>query len=150
MSPRYQFTLRTILIITAFVALFLGLRRSYVFTAKPAATSIARAKQMPPLFACLAVTASLVSSAESKFKRSIGLGAVVSTIIAAILTWEFAEGLRGMRYWNWSADWPMFLTIIFGYTLMGGSIGLVVACFHRCWLHFICARNRELRRRNRW
>jgi hypothetical protein len=133
MLPRHQFTLRSILIITAFIALFLGLRRSYLLTG----AGIGGAHLMPPLFAVLAVATSLIAAAESRFMRSIGLGASVSTIVALILALEITEGLRRMNYWHWSNDWLFFLKIVFGHTCIGAGIGLVVACLHKgCLLVF--------------
>lgn len=99
---------------------------------------------MPALFACLAVSASLIGSAESKFKRSIVLGATVSTTVAMIYALEITEVLRRMDYWNWSEDWPTILLVAVGYGFVGAAIGLAVACLHRCWLHFICVRKRAI------
>jgi uncharacterized integral membrane protein len=137
MLPRHQITLRSILIITAFIALFLGLRRSYVLAG---GDRVSKAKQMPPLFAALAVSASLIGSAESRFRRSIILGAIVSITVTTIFTIEITQELRRMGYWNWSGDWPIFLAILCGYACVGGSIGLFTACFHRIWLHFLSVR----------
>jgi hypothetical protein len=133
MLPRHQITLRSILIFTAFVALFLGLRRSYLL----AGAGIGGAHLVPPLIASLAVATSLIAAAESKFMRSIGLGASVSTIVALILALEITEGLRRMNYWDWSNDWLFFLEVIFGHTCIGAGIGLIVAGAHKvCVLVF--------------
>lgn len=140
MLPRHQFTLRTILIITAFIALFLGLRRSYLL----AGAGIGGAHLMPPLFACLAVATSVVGSAESRFIRSIGLGASISTLVALILALEITEGLRRMDYWNWSQDWLLFLAIVFSHTCIGASIGLIVAGVHKVCVIGFSARKKPV------
>jgi hypothetical protein len=113
MFARRQFSLRTILVIIAFVALFLALRKAYVFDTHAASSTISRAWQMPSLFAGLTVAASLIGSSESRVKRSIALGAIIATIVAAELATEIAEGIRRTStYWIWSAtgrsSWQLY------------------------------------------
>jgi hypothetical protein len=122
---RLQFSIRGLLLLITLVALFLTLRQTYILGSQSAATAIARAHQLPPLLATLAVSACLFGPATPRFGPLALIGALTSLLVAAALTVEIAEDLRRTSdYWNWQRDWPTFLLIAGAHAILGTLIGL--------------------------
>jgi hypothetical protein len=122
-----RFSLRSLLIVMSLVALFFTLRKYYVVGGPALGDAIMRAMQMPPLFAALAVGSSFFHLDGPRYKPSIVIGAICSTLVAAPLTIEIAEAIRRNDYWDWSKDWFFFLKVVGAFALVGALIGLLLA-----------------------
>jgi hypothetical protein len=139
-----RFSLRSLLILTALVSLFLALRSSYVLGNED---PIFRAHQLPPLFAVLSVVISASCLSIRRTRNLVLLGASASLLVATILAAEITEGLRRMAYWNWYQDWPTFLQIVGCHAVVGAGIGFAVSVVFR-WVRSRrrCAADRRHRR----
>jgi hypothetical protein len=129
---RPRVSLRFLLLATALVALFFGLRRNYLMTAFDLNEAIERARNIPII---LAITASVLAAvfqprkAETKWSpalRGMLLGASVGSLSCLALAIEFAEILRQIDYWNWWQDWIWIAPHLIVATVQGGAIGAFV------------------------
>jgi hypothetical protein len=125
-----RFSLRSLLILTTLVSLFLALRSSYLF-GNAFAIAVFRAHQLPPLFAALSVVISASCLSIRRTRDLVLLGSGVSLLVATILAAEITEGLRRIAYWNWYEDWTTFLQIIGCHAVLGAGIGFAVSIVFR-------------------
>jgi hypothetical protein len=128
----WKFSLRSLLYVTALVALFYGLRRSYLMTAFDLEEAIERARNVPTLLTLAAVLLAAMFSQISQGKRwspvvrGTILGATVGSFSCLALAFEFGEALRRIDYWNWWQDWPLVAPYFIVATVQGGAIGAFV------------------------
>jgi hypothetical protein len=136
-APGLQFSLRSLVYVTALVALFYGLRRGYLMTAFDLAETIERARNVPTLVslaAALSAAVFLQGSTHRKSSQSCWLslwrgailGAGAGALSCLALAIEFGEGLRRIEYWNWSQDWLLVLPYFVVATIQGAAIGAFV------------------------
>jgi CDP-diglyceride synthetase len=129
---RLQFSLRFLLYVTALVALFYALRRSYLMTAFDLEEAIERARNVPTILTLAAVVFAAMFSQTSQGKkwspivRGAVLGAIVGSLSCLVLAIELGEALRRMDYWNWWKDWPLVAPYFIVATVQGGAIGAFV------------------------
>lgn len=132
---RLQVSIRSLLLLITLFALFLAVRQTYILGSENAATAIARAHQLPPLLATLAVSACLIGQTTPHLLSLALIGAVISLLAATALTVEIAEDLRRTSdYWNWQRDWPICLQIVGGHAVLGGLIGLSLGYLRRTFM----------------
>lgn len=131
----WQFSLRTLLCVTALVALFYALRLGYLMTAFDLDETIERARNVPTLLALAAALLAMMFSRNSpRTKRSPAisgavLGAAVGSLSCLALAIEFGESLRRIDCWNWWKDWPLVAPYFIVATAQGGAIGAFVLQF---------------------
>lgn len=132
--PRLQMqvSLRFLLLATAIIALFFGLRRSYLMTAFDLEEAIERARNIPIILTLVAAILTAVfstsnsTSAWSAAVRGVALGTAVSFLSCLALAIEFGEMLRVMNYWNWWVDWIWVAPHLIIATVQGGALGAFV------------------------
>ena len=130
--PRSQVSLRFMFLASALIALFLGLRRSYLMTAFDLDEAVERARNIPIIlaFAAAILTAMLQkekpSTKWSPALRGVILGSAVGSLSCLALAIEFGEMLRRMDYWDWWRDWIWVAPHLFTSTVQGGAIGAFV------------------------
>jgi len=143
---RLRFTIRTLLVLTASVALFLALRIIYVFPVpSDGGMYFNRGKDVAYLFAGLgALYACVISHANGLRKRGMVLravlhGAAAALVCSAVLGIECAERFRRVypEYWQWPRDWAEFAgEVILWETFVGSVVALSVALL---WTVTCCA-----------
>lgn len=142
-----RFSIRQLLAVTAIVAIFCGLRSSYVL-GDYAGNAITRAFFVPPM---MAVVVSLYCSAilrtsPSMLKRiayATAAGAGAAAVTMLILGWEIAAELKQMGYWNWWSDLPLFLMVMAQEVLAGGIVGLILGTL---WGYILRSRSPKLQK----
>jgi hypothetical protein len=128
----WKFSLRSLLYVTALVALFYGLRRSYLMTAFDLEEAIERARNVPTLLSLAAAVIAalmppnLLGNRWPAAVRGAILGATVGTHPCLALAIEFGEMLRKMDNWNWWEDWPLVDPYLVVAMVQGGAIGALV------------------------
>jgi phosphate/sulfate permease len=128
----WKFSLRSLLYVTALVALFYGLRRSYLMTAFDLEEAIERARNVPTLLTLAATLIAAIMPQNAKGNRwppavrGAILGATVGTHSCLALVIEFGEMLRRMDYWNWWENWPLVAPYLIVAMVQGGAIGAFV------------------------
>jgi|GEM_PF-4442317 len=129
---RLQFPLRFLLYVTALVALFYALRRSYLMTAFDLEEAIERARNVPTILTLAAVLFAAMFSQTSQGKkwssivRGAVLGAIVGSLSCLMLAIELGEALRRMDCWNWWKDWPLVAPYFIVAIVQGAAIGAFV------------------------
>ena len=122
----HQFSIQSLMILTAMVALFFALHRSYVF-GNDFPILLYRAHQMPPSFATLSVLFCAFSLGYRSVRSLVLAGLVGAILVATALTVEIAEGMRDIHYWNWWSNLPTFLKIVGCHAVLGAAIGFILA-----------------------
>ena len=119
--PRFTFTIRSVMFVTACTAAFMAARRSFVFNHHDGLnTTLARAYCLPPLFA---VVVALFYFIEWRNRYSNALirvvwagiiGCTAGLVVTIILGVEIAEGFRNQypEYWIWTQDWDVFAFVL--------------------------------------
>lgn len=128
---RFQFTLRSLLSLTAIVSVFLLLRDAAVMGRREKL-----AYCIPPTVGALGgVYAGFVARGEKRslvfaLKRGAALGGLLGAAAAAALIVEIGEGLRRStngEYWNWGRDWSLACKILLVEMAASTTSGLVAA-----------------------